>query len=131
MEKIGVKIELSVSLTVENIDDIMASALEGGINYWAYKAKVVGEYLGEYASEQISRGGSLKIYLIEPFDEEDTEVYELDREKLVNGFKLWLENGQDFYGAVDSRGNVDCGQIDADCADSIMQYALFGDLVFA
>ena len=27
-------------------------------------------------------------------------------------------------------GSVDCGQIDATCADEIVQHALFGDLVF-
>ena len=32
---------------------------------------------------------------------------------------------------VDSTdGSVDCGQIDATCADEIVQHALFGDLVF-
>lgn len=29
-----------------------------------------------------------------------------------------------------SDGSVDCGQIDATCADEIVQYALFGELVF-
>ena len=37
----------------------MVTALEGGINYWCRRAKVVGEYLGEAAIDQISRGGSL------------------------------------------------------------------------
>lgn len=131
MEKWNLKAELNVKLTDENIDDIMVSALEGGITYWAYKAKVVGDYLGEYASEQISRGGSLKIYVIEPFDDADTEWYELNRDKFINGFKLWLESGQDFYGAVSGKGEVDCSEIDGNCADSIVQYALFGELVFA
>ena len=34
------------------------------------------------------------------------------------------------YGAVSGDGKVDCGEIDAGCADAIIQYALFGDLVF-
>lgn len=47
------------------------------------------------------------------------------------GFKLWLEKGGDSYDAIDySDGSVDCGQIDATCADEIVQYALFGELVF-
>lgn len=42
-----------------------------------------------------------------------------------------LEKGGDSYGAIDySDGSVDCGQIDATCADEIVQYALFGELVF-
>ena len=44
---------LDVRVSNEDIDDIMVSALEGGINYWCRKAEVKGEYLGEYASDQI------------------------------------------------------------------------------
>lgn len=46
----------------------MVSALEGGINYWCRRVVVQGDYLGEYASEQISRGGKLAIWLDEPFE---------------------------------------------------------------
>ena len=126
----NVHAEINVRLEQQDIDDIMVSALEGGICYWAWKAEVVGKYLGEYASEQISRGGTLKVHVTEPFDEQDTEWYELDIEKFTQGFRLWLENGGDCYGAVSGDGKVDCGEIDAGCADAIIQYALFGDLVF-
>lgn len=33
VEKFKVKAEIEVALTVENIDDIMVGALEGGITY--------------------------------------------------------------------------------------------------
>lgn len=127
----GVKLTIYVSLTQEDIDDIMVSALEGGITYWADEAVVEGEYLGEYASEQISRGGKLKIHVIEPFDNEDTEWYELDREKFLKGFKRWIEDTDAQYGAVNGDGTVDCGRIDGGCADSIVQYALFDEIVYA
>ncbi len=52
-------INYKVEFDNECIDDIMATALEGGITYWCDDAEVVGDYLGEYASEQISRGGTL------------------------------------------------------------------------
>ena len=51
-----------VKYTQENIDDIMSMALEGGITYWCGQAKVKGKYLGNYGSEQISRGGTLYLY---------------------------------------------------------------------
>lgn len=114
-------------LTDEDIDDIMVCALEGGINYWCCAAEVVGDYLGEYASEQISRGGTLKLYDIEDED----EVYELDLGKFLNGFKLWIENGYDNCGALQQDGTVDCCYIDAACADEIIQLALFEEIVFA
>ena len=122
--------ELVVRPTGQDVDDIMVSALEGGICYWCDRVTVEGQYLGKYASEQISRGGTLKVHVTEPFDEQDTEWYELDIEKFIQGFRLWLENGGDCYGAVSGDGKVDCGEIDSGCADAIIQYALFGDLVF-
>lgn len=119
-----VKAEIRIVLSQQDIDDIMVCALEGGITYWYFKAEVVGEYLGEYASEQISRGGMLKLY-----DMEGGEKYWLDLDKFLNGFKLWLENDGDQYGAVEN-GEVDCCNIDAECADAIIQYALFGEVIY-
>lgn len=84
-----VKVALEIVLTQEDIDDIMCGALEGGINYWCDEAKVMGGYLGEYGSEQIARGGKLRLHLPEPFDKDDTEYYELDLEKFKKGVELW------------------------------------------
>jgi len=129
-KKFEVLVQIRAALTQQDIDDIMVSALEGGINYWCRRVVVQGDYLGEYASEQISRGGKLAVWLDEPF-EDDKTCYMLDRDKFLAGFKLWLEKGGDSYDAIDySDGTVDCGQIDATCADEIVQYALFGELVF-
>ena len=119
-----VKAEINVKLTQQDIDNIMVAALEGGIDYWCFKVEVVGDYLGEYASEQISRGGMLKLY-----DIENGDKYWLDLEKFLKGFKLWLENDGDQYGAVED-GEVDCCNIDAGCADAIIQYALFGEVMY-
>lgn len=125
-----VRTEITIYLTQQDIDDIMVSAFEGGINYWCRRVVVQGDYLGKYASDQISRGGKLAIWLDEPF-EDDKTCYVLDCDKFLAGFKLWVENCEDSYDAVDySNGSVDCGQIDALCADAIIQYGLFGEVVF-
>lgn len=110
-KKFEVHAEITVRLTQQDVDDIMVSALEGGICYWSDCVEVVGRYLSEYASGQISRGGKLKIHVDEPFDEANTEWYELEMEKFAQGFRLWLENGGDRYGAV-SNGEVDTCEID-------------------
>lgn len=125
-----IRTKITVYLTQQDIDDIMVSAFEGGINYWCRRVVVQGDYLGKYASDQISRGGKLAIWLDEPF-EDDKTCYVLDRDKFLAGFKLWIENDGNSYDAIDySDGSVDCGQIDAICADEIIQYALFGEVVF-
>lgn len=120
-----VNVDYVVKVTDEDIDDIMCSALEGGITYWCCKAEVVGEYLGEYASEQISRGGELKLY-----DAEDGKVYTLTQEKLLKGIKLAIENmyysDYEWYNA----NELDCCQIDAAVADCIIQCALFDDVIY-
>lgn len=128
MNRFEVRAEIVVGLTEEDVDDIMVSALEGGITYWADKAVVVGDYLGEYASEQISRGGTLRIHTEEPFDEADTEWYELDIEKFKKGVSLWLANGG---ASCIEGGELDVCMVDALAADSIIQYALFGEVIYA
>lgn len=129
-KRFEIRTKITVYLTQQDIDDIMVSAFEGGINYWCRRVVVQGDYLGEYASEQISRGGKLAIWLDEPF-EDDKTCYVLDRDKFLAGFKLWIESDGDSYDTIDdSDGSVDCGQIDAICADEIIQYALFGEVVF-
>ena len=129
-KRFEIRTKITVYLTQQDIDDIMVSAFEGGINYWCRRVVVQGDYLGKYASEQISRGGKLAIWLDEPF-EDDKPCYVLDRDKFLAGFKLWIESDGDSYDTIDdSDGSVDCGQIDAICADEIIQYALFGEVVF-
>ena len=124
-KKDEVRAEIRIELTQENIDDIMVTALEGGITYWCSEASPeCGELLKEYPSEQISRGGALLLY-----DFEEEAYRRLDLEKFLKGFKLWVENGGDEYGAIED-GKVDCCNIDADCADAIIQYALFGEVIY-
>ena len=118
-------------LTPQDIDDIMVSALEGGVcSCWCNRVSVDGVFLGKYASDQISRGGEIAFHVSDPDMRPNHQ--KLNLRKFLDGFALWLKNGGDCYNAVDdANGSVDCGLIDAVCADEIVQYALFGDVVFA
>jgi hypothetical protein len=127
------KIEMGVDITGDDIDDIVATALEGGINYWCIKAEVGEEdYFGQYASDQISRGGTLRLYLDEPYN--DTEMFVLTEYKLINGIKQYLEDPNRPYEIVGKGSTganvIDCGMVDAIVADMIIQYALFDEVVF-
>ena len=125
MEHYNIEVNKKYTVTPQDIDDIMVTALEGGINYWCRKAEVVGEYLGEYASDQISRGGSLILY-----DAESSDNWELNLEKLLDGIQKAIEDNwfsdYDWYVG----GGLDCCQIDGDVADVIVQLALFDEIVF-
>lgn len=125
------EVNLNVIVTEEDIDDIMVSALEGGISFWCREAEVIGERLGEgWGHEQIARGGILRLY-----DAEDGEHYDLDREKFLAGLKKYLEHplydGTILRGIHENRMELDCGMIDAPAADQIIQYALFGEIMYA
>lgn len=118
-------VKKEIKVTANDIDDIMCAALEGGICYWCDKAEVIGDYLGEFASEQISRGGALRLY-----DCEEDERYFLNRDKLLNGIKLAYEGG--YYSDYEwcDGTTLDCCQIDAAVADVIVQLALFNDVIY-
>lgn len=122
-------IRKAVEVAVEDIDDILCGAMEGGSNYWCDRVDVIGDYLGEYASEQIGRGGKLRFHVKEPFDDESTEWYEMDREKFLHGLQEWLNSYPDISSFL-YKNELDCGQIDAGMADSIVQYALFDEEIF-
>lgn len=121
-KKFTVRPEIVVNLTEQDIDDIMCAALEGGICYWCSKAEVIGDYLGEYAHEQISRGGALRLH-----DCESEQVYELTLENFLKGVKLYFEQG--CHVQVEDN-TIDTCDIDANDADCIVQFALFGEVVY-
>ena len=116
-------INYKVELDNECIDDIMATALEGGITYWCDDVEIVGDYLGEYASEQISRGGTLKLH-----DSEEDETYELTLDKFLAGLaKVVGERGLD----VLYEGKVDASNIDAEHAQVIIKNAILDQQDYA
>lgn len=125
MDKFEIEITTKMTVTTQDIDDIMVAALEGGINYWCNAAEVVGDYLGEFASDQISRGGMLRLY-----DAESNDVYNLTLDGVLRGIQKAYE-GHWFseYGWCDGN-TIDACQVDADVADAIVQLALFDDVIF-
>ena len=121
-KKYTVRPEIEVNLSQQDIDDIMAVALDGGICYWCRKAEVVGEYLGEYASDQISRGGAPILH-----DAESAQTWELTLEKFLKGVKLYFEQG--CHVQVEDNA-IDTCDIDANDADCIVQFSVFGEVMF-
>lgn len=121
------KVSAMVCIVADDVNEILYEALNAGcISEWSDAVRTVGDKLGELVCEQIALGGALILHDIE----DDSEKWELDLERFLNGFKLWVEQGLDKYGAVQKDGTVDCGEIDAACADEIVQLALFGEIVY-
>lgn len=117
----------------EDISDLLVSALEGGINYWCRGVEIVrnkidNTYAGispadqskvKYSSDVIGLNGKLELYDID----DDDAHWTLDLPKMMNGIKLYCEGNQlSLSTLIDNH--------DADDADSIIQFALFGKMEF-
>ena len=89
--------------------------------------------VADWGHEQIARDGCLKIHVIEPFDDNETEWYELTKEKFLSGLQRYLQTPGTEITTLPSGNHMglDTGQIDAMGADEIIQFALFGEVVYA
>lgn len=128
MDDIILKITAEIVSTQEDVDDIMSTALDSStLQCWCSEVNVVGRYLGEYASEQISRGGELELYEIEE------ETYRsLTLENFKTGLiKYFSEDYMPVARRYDGTWGVDPGMIDEIAADEIIQYALFEEIVYS
>lgn len=129
MSKISITIEQE--LKPEDINDLIVTALEGGINYWCGQAvkkrNADKSWFGvapenqdkiNYASDLIGYGGVLILH-----DAESSDKWELDLEKMLKGIKMHCtEKGVTPLELMDN--------YDADDADCIVQYAIFNEIMF-
>lgn len=119
---------IKVTVSLEDVDSIMCSALENGIGYWCSKASVVGEFFGDEASQQIGRGGSLIIY-----DAESGEKLVLTLEKFLKGIEMYLCSPM-YQGSVvyeNGGARLNTYLLDAAVADMIVQYAIFSEVRYS
>jgi hypothetical protein len=129
--KFNVKVEKSHEFSIDDINDLVCSALDGGINYWCGKAKIKknvdGTFVGvasenhdkvKYCSDVIGYDGVIILY-----DAESSDKWELTLESMLKGISMYC-----------SAENVVLSDLldehDAGTADSIIQYALFNEIVF-
>jgi len=119
--------EITITQTFEvktkDIKDLMVCALEGGINYWCGSAEVKVQPIEdwEFASDVLGlTGGVLELTDAENEDEK----WELTQEKLLKGIEKEIIHGG-FNSFQDLMENHD-----AETADSIIQFALFNEIVY-
>ena len=119
MSKAIGKVKKIIIVSDEDINNVLVGAFEGGSNYWLEKVIVKdNDYKGgEYASDVIGRGGELILRTTEG------EKNLLTEAKMIDGFQKYLDNNGKNY-------PFDNGQPDAYTYDNILQYALFGELVY-
>lgn len=90
---------------------IICSALEGGINYWYDNIKVIGNYIGDYGHEQISRGGRLLLY-----DLEGEQELLLTKKKFLDGLMKYLKKTKysDILKYIEYEFHLDFKYVDAE-----------------
>ena len=105
-----------IEVTDDHLDSILVGAFEGGSNYWIQKIEVAqDDYKGKkFASECVAAGGILNIYA-------DDACHVLDRNMLINGLQMYLDESK-------HKNWPDGG--DSQTSDLILQYALFGEVVY-
>lgn len=116
----------SLNITDEEINDLMATAFEGGINYWCGGVKLKEGSLTpeqkekiKYISDAISLGGTL---ILE--DAESSDTWELTKDKFLAGVVKTLVWGN----YLDASELID--NHDAETTDILLQYALFDEIIF-
>ena len=118
-----VKITKQVSAKV--LECIIIDAIESGLDYWAgidnsNWNKPAGLSLSQYAAELILTGKEVKFYDIEENGEDEDWILTLD--KLLKGIAL---------NEVERPFDCDLSDYDSSTVDCIIQFALFGEIVYS
>jgi len=120
-------IEITKQVTEENINSIICTAFESdSINYWVeyvetdtehWKDRPKGEYLSSWATKIILEEKEILLK-----EEGEEELLSLTLKKLLKGIKLNI---------VNRPFDCDLEDMDATTVDCIIQYALFGEVVYS
>jgi len=127
---------LGVSLTNEDAADIVHCAVEGGTNYWAevqeynwqewYDGDRIKDLPDDYVFVQIREDADQ----VEPERFSNTWI-PLTRHNLEKGVIALIENMPHLIHGVSNRGEGDVEMdFDATSCDVIVQYAVFGEVIY-
>lgn len=116
-----VNVELTLTLTNDDIESIMRTALKGGVRHWCRNVELAIGWTDRPLHEQLPRYGTLRFYDV------DDNIHDLTLEKFLAGFRLFYINGEDVERKAE--GRIDTRDIGKPEADAIIQYALFGKII--
>lgn len=121
--------QIPFEITQEWVDSVVCTAFDGdcgGCWYWIKSfgidsSNVNGDY--EFTTDIISRGGA---YLISTEDDETDTSRRFNLATLLKGYKKYvkwaMKKDRQFY--------LDPSMIDAEEADIIVQFGLFGEIIY-
>jgi hypothetical protein len=109
----------AVELESEDMENIVCTAFEGGINYWCDTAEGAHPKNDDaYCPE----GWAYNLYVTDECADDETKPATLDAESLQKGITICLTK-------YPWHVNLD-GDFDAENADAIIQCAVFGDIIY-
>lgn len=97
-------------VTAEEIDDVVTTALEGGITYWCDQATTDVDLGDNYLSEMLAKGATIKLH-----DSEEDKWHDLTIDKLIKAMEEIRFSFEDY---------------DAGDADQLIQQAIFGKVIY-
>lgn len=135
MEKISYQV--THTLDKDELKDILTTAIEGGISYWACLGNDDPEWIAardryekehnelpcycDTAYEVLISGHAIILY----DEQDDDKRYELYWEDLMKGLRLFEENQNSSI-----HQSLEDGSFDAIDADMIIQYAIFDEVIY-
>lgn len=109
--KFKIKPVLDVDVSEQDINDIMRSITDKDYTHWWSRCEQHGP---------VAAGGKAVFF-------RDGHPYKLTRAMLLDGIRMFIENGNAYL--VEDE-ELDTKMIVGDGADAVLQYALFGEIVF-
>lgn len=141
-ENRGAKHRVLVSVDIDDyhLASIITTAIEGGINYWCPAARLHEPYAierdahevwNEFFARNIVLGGSAT-FVEDCGEGDEPREHVLTAEKLLAGVGKWIDHlaQHNSRPAFWRDGEQYEWDIDASDADNILQFALFGELVY-
>lgn len=116
--------EISIPVPIQEVKDMIITALEGGSNYWYFLPDVEmarkEEYKGMSLSEKILNAviDHGEVVPVHDAEDENEKLGEISRENIERGLKLYLP------------GNMLDGSADAGEADQLFQLIVMGEVVY-
>jgi hypothetical protein len=127
-KKVVGTVVMKKDLTEKDVENIMVTAIEGGIGYWAklhndkpeWSEKPSDEPASTWAAKLLIDGKEV-IFSETETEEDDEHELVLTLEKLIKGVEL---------NATHRKWDADIDNGDATTADCIVQYAIFNEVVY-
>lgn len=113
-------IHIPFELTTKEIGGILAQAFEGGSTYWCDELRGADDFHGTY-SEAVANG-----YTIDVHDGDGGVWHSLNIDAFLSGYSKYIQG----MGRDHRLEGIRPFDIDSERADAILQYSIFGKLIY-